>query len=79
MASDATKVPVRGNIHMDTRVNEVPDVNSEVKLKFEAIEAIQSPWRPQRPLKWLLWEESQVEHHKLISQCPCCPLVHSAL
>ena len=39
-------------------------------LKFVAIKAIKSPWWPQRPHKWLLGEDSKVEHHKLISHCP---------
>ena len=29
MASEATKIAVRGNMHMDTRVLEGPDFNSE--------------------------------------------------
>ena len=31
MASKATKMAVRGNMHMDTRVIEVTDITSEVK------------------------------------------------
>ena len=34
MASEATKMAVRGNIHMDIRVNEVPDFNSEVNFEI---------------------------------------------
>ena len=34
MASEATKMAVRGNMHMDTRVIEVPDFNSEVKFEI---------------------------------------------
>ena len=33
-ASEATKIAVRGNMHMDTRVIEVPDFNSEVKFEL---------------------------------------------
>ena len=40
MASEATKMAVRGNMQMDTRVIEVPDFNSEVKFE-----------RPVRPLR----------------------------
>ena len=37
MASEATKMAIRGNMHMDTRVIEVADFKLEVKfdLKFE--------------------------------------------
>ena len=31
MASEATKMAVRGNMHMDTRVVEVTEFNSEVR------------------------------------------------
>ena len=31
MASKASKMPVRGNMHMDTRVVEVTEFNSEVR------------------------------------------------
>ena len=31
MASEATKMVVRGNMHMDSRVVEVPEFNSEVR------------------------------------------------
>ena len=34
MASEATKMAVRGNTHMDTRVSEVPDFKSEVKFEI---------------------------------------------
>ena len=34
MASEATQIPVRGNVHMDTNVIEVPDFNSEVKFEI---------------------------------------------
>ena len=34
MASEATKMAVRGNMHMVTRVIEVPDFNSEVKFEL---------------------------------------------
>ena len=34
MASEATKMAVRGNMHMDTRVIEVADFKSEVKFEF---------------------------------------------
>ena len=34
MASEATKMAVRGNMHIDTRVIEIPDVNSEVKFEI---------------------------------------------
>ena len=34
MAEGATKMAVRGNMHMDTRVIEVPDFNSEVKFEI---------------------------------------------
>ena len=66
MASQATKMAVRGNKHMVTMAIEVPDFNSKIK------------W-PQRQLNWVLWEDSHGEHHKLISHCPCCPLVHRAI
>ena len=32
MASEVTKMPTRGNMHMDTRVIEVTEFNSEVSL-----------------------------------------------
>ena len=32
MGSEATKMAVRGNMHIDTMVIEVPDFNSEVKF-----------------------------------------------
>ena len=32
--TEATKMAVRGNMHMGTRVNEVPDFNSEVKFEI---------------------------------------------
>ena len=32
MASEATKMAIRGNMHMDTRVIEVADFKSEVKF-----------------------------------------------
>ena len=32
MASEATKLAIRGNMHMDTRVIEVADFKSEVKF-----------------------------------------------
>ena len=34
MASEATKMAVRGNMHIDTRVIEVADFKSEVKFEF---------------------------------------------
>ena len=34
MASEATKMAVRGNMHMDTRVIEVADFKSEAKYDF---------------------------------------------
>ena len=34
MAQEATKMAVRGNMHMDTRVIEVPNFNSEVKFEI---------------------------------------------
>ena len=34
MASEATKMAVRGNMHNDTRVIEVADLKSEVKFEF---------------------------------------------
>ena len=34
MASEATKMTVRGNMHMDTRVINVADFKSEVKFDF---------------------------------------------
>ena len=34
MASKATKMAVRGNMHNDTRVIEVADFKSEVKFEF---------------------------------------------
>ena len=34
MASEATKMAVRGNMHIDTRVIEVTDFKSEVKFGF---------------------------------------------
>ena len=40
MASEATKMAVRGNMHMGTRVMKVADFNSEVKYTSEAV------WRP---------------------------------
>ena len=51
MASEATKMAVRGNMHIDTRVVEVTEFNSKSDVTFEAI------WRPpwsQRQSKWLL-------------------------
>ena len=79
MASEATKMTLRGNMHIDTRVIEVPDFNSESNMKFGAIEPLRAPEGLWGPLKWLLWEESKVEHHKLISLCNCCPLIHRAI
>ena len=41
MASEATKMTVRGNMHMDTRVIKVADFKSEVKRpprQFDVIE-----------------------------------------
>ena len=35
MASEATKMPVRGNMHMDTRVVEVTEFNSEVRCDLQ--------------------------------------------
>ena len=54
MASEATKMAVRGNMHKDTRVIEVSDFKFEVKLNYEAIEAILRPPWPPRPPKWLI-------------------------
>ena len=34
MASEATKMATRGNMHMDTKVIEVLDFNSEVKFEL---------------------------------------------
>ena len=34
MASDATNMSVRGNMHIDTRIIEVADFKSEVKFEF---------------------------------------------
>ena len=34
MASEATKMAVRGNMHINTRVIEVADFKSEVKFEF---------------------------------------------
>ena len=34
MASEATQMAVRGNMHMDTRVIEVADFKSEAKYDF---------------------------------------------
>ena len=34
MASEATKMAVLSNMHIDTRVIEVPDFNSEVKFEL---------------------------------------------
>ena len=34
MASEATKMAVGGNMHMDTRVNEVSHFHSEVKFEI---------------------------------------------
>ena len=34
MASEATKMALRGNMHMDTRVIKVSDVKFEVKLDY---------------------------------------------
>ena len=34
MASEATKMAVRGNMHIGTMVIEVPDFNSEVKFEI---------------------------------------------
>ena len=34
MASEATKIAVRGNMHMDAKVIEVPEFNSEVKYEI---------------------------------------------
>ena len=56
MASEATKMAVRGNMHNDTRVIEVRLLISNLRsnLNYEAIEAVlRLPW-PQRPPKWLL-------------------------
>ena len=41
MTSEATKMAVRSNMHMNTRVIEIPHFNAEAK--FEAIEAVKSP------------------------------------
>ena len=32
MASEATKMPIRGNMHMNIRVFEVADLNSEISI-----------------------------------------------
>ena len=53
MASEATKIAVRGNMHNDTRVIGIADFKSGSNLTSEAIEAI---WRPPWHLgqsKWL--------------------------
>ena len=34
MASETTKMPVRGNMHIDTREIEFADFNSGVKFEF---------------------------------------------
>ena len=34
MASEATKMASRGNLHMDYKVIEVPDFNSEFKFEL---------------------------------------------
>ena len=34
MASEATKMVIRGNMHMDTRVIKVPNFNSEVRFEI---------------------------------------------
>ena len=51
MASEVTKMAVRGNMHMDTRVAEVTESNSEVRRDIKAV--WRPPW-PQRQSQWLL-------------------------
>ena len=70
MASKAIKLAVTSNMHMDTRVFEVADFNSEVNLAFEAIEEARGH---------LISVHFKVEHHKPVSHCPCCPLVNRAI
>ena len=54
MASEATKMAVRGNMHNDTRVIELLISNLRSNFNYEAIEALlRLPW-PQRPPKWML-------------------------
>ena len=53
MASEATKMAVRGNMHMDTRVIKVPDFKSGV-MTSEVV--LRPPWPrrlswPRRPLE----------------------------
>ena len=51
MASEATKMATRGNMHMGTRVIEVTEFNSEVSIDLRChLEAK----RPHRPRKWLV-------------------------
>ena len=53
MASEAIKVAVLGNMHMDARVIEVACIKPEIKCDLKVTEAI---WRlswPRRPPKWL--------------------------
>ena len=50
MASEATKIATRGNMHMDTRVIEVTEFNSEVSLDLRGhLEAT----RASEAIKWL--------------------------
>ena len=55
MASEATKMAVRGNMHMIIRVLEVTVLvlvsNLRSNLTLEISEDI---WRPPRPSKWML-------------------------
>ena len=51
IASEATKVAVLGNMHMDARVIEVACIKSEIKFNLKVTEAVWRLLRPQRPPK----------------------------
>ena len=50
MESEATKMAVRSNMHMDTGVVEDADFKSEVKIDSKVV------WRPQWPQKPPKWQ-----------------------
>ena len=54
MASKVTKMPVRGNMHMDTRVIKDAEFKSELKFHHFNFEAVWRPPWPQRQPKWQL-------------------------
>ena len=76
MASETSKVAVRGNMHNDTRVIEVADLKFEVKFKLWGLwghfEATMASEATKLSILGNMQIDSKViEHHMPISHSPC--------